>query len=94
MKVADPFYKSAPWLRVRAAVLARDGYRCSTPRCGNRASHVDHIVARSKGGADLDPNGLVSLCRSCHSAKTARMDGGFGNSTRRQAIGVDGWPRK
>jgi len=37
---------------------------------------------------------LRCLCHSCHSSKTARLDGGFGNApSRRVAIGVDGWPK-
>jgi 5-methylcytosine-specific restriction enzyme A len=35
------------------------------------ASEVDHIVPRAQGGTD-DDNNLQSLCKSCHSAKTAR----------------------
>jgi 5-methylcytosine-specific restriction protein A len=40
--------------------------------------HVDHIVARKNGGTDEWSN-LRNLCRSCHSYKTAKFDGGFGN---------------
>lgn len=43
--------------------------------------HVDHIVAvRGKNDPLFwDPNNHQSLCHSCHSAKTAREDQGFGN---------------
>lgn len=89
-----PFYRSKAWLGARAAVLKRDGYRCATPRCSQRARHVDHILARAKGGAALDPANLRSLCASCHSRKTARADGGFGNRQGPATWGcdADGWP--
>jgi 5-methylcytosine-specific restriction protein A len=48
--------------------------------CGAPAEHVDHIEAVS-GPADekfYDSDNLRSLCRSCHSRKTAQQDGGFG----------------
>ena len=44
------------------------------------ATDVDHIVPH-RGDARLlyDENNLQSLCKSCHSRKTATEDGGFGN---------------
>lgn len=41
---------------------------------------VDHIVPH-RGDTTLfwDPNNHQALCKPCHSAKTAREDGGFGN---------------
>lgn len=43
------------------------------------AAEVDHIIAH-KGDDVLmwDIGNLQALCRPCHSAKTAREDGGFG----------------
>ncbi len=51
---------------VRAAVLARDRHRCTTPGC--RSTHfleVHHVVARSRGGSNRAEN-LVTLCSRCH----------------------------
>ena len=42
------------------------------------ATEVDHIVPRRLGGAD-DVENLQALCKSHHSRKTAREDGGFGH---------------
>jgi 5-methylcytosine-specific restriction endonuclease McrA len=39
---------------------------------------LDHTTPRKAGGADIAHN-LVWLCHSCHSRKTARHNGGFGN---------------
>lgn len=64
----------AEWRRIRAAVL-REQPCCP---CGRWATDVDHIVSRRKGGTDARGN-LVGRCHRCHSRKTAREDGGFGN---------------
>jgi 5-methylcytosine-specific restriction endonuclease McrA len=94
----DPFYTSAAWRTLRRAFITAHPV-CSTPGCGVRTSHVDHKVSRRRGGASLDPANLKAFCHSCHSVKTARSDGGFGNRTRAvepvRATGCDaaGWPR-
>jgi 5-methylcytosine-specific restriction protein A len=36
------------------------------------ANEVDHILPINDGGARLDPANLQSLCKSCHSKKTAQ----------------------
>ena len=48
--------------------------------CGNRATHVDHIVAHG-GDQRLfwNKDNWQPLCQACHSRKTAARDGGFGN---------------
>ena len=60
------------WAAVRWAVFERDGYRCV--ECG-RAGRLecDHVVPlqREPGQDPYDPNGLQTLCRGCHLAKTA-----------------------
>lgn len=50
--------------------------------CGAPATDADHIVAVRVGGDPLDLGNGIGLCRSCHSRKTAAMDGGFGNRRR------------
>lgn len=89
----DPFYSSGGWRAARAGVL-RARPSCETPRCGRASEHVDHRVARRRGGAALDPANLVALCHSCHSRKTVRADGGFGHKPRavQPGAGLDGRP--
>lgn len=41
--------------------------------------HLDHIVPIEQGGARLDPRNVRWMCAECHSRKTAKEDGGFGN---------------
>jgi 5-methylcytosine-specific restriction endonuclease McrA len=71
----DPYYKSKAHLRWRAAVLKRDGYTCTDPRCptpnygrGGRLI-ADHIVSRRDGGSDTDVNNGQTLCPACDNRK-------------------------
>ncbi len=69
-----PFEGTAPmepgWPKVRAAVLARDGGRCT--RCGAPAAEVHHLTPRAEGGTD-DPANLTSLCGDCHHRITGKQ---------------------
>jgi 5-methylcytosine-specific restriction protein A len=70
------FYKGRRWLAVRAAHL-QDEPLCRECRKVGRvmaATHVDHIIPRTAGGADYDESNLQSLCMPCHSAKTRREE--------------------
>ncbi|WP_308444462.1 HNH endonuclease [Laribacter hongkongensis] len=70
---------------------ARDTYLRGHPlcvECGKSdkvvpATEVDHVVPH-KGDQSLfwDTDNWQPLCKSCHSAKTAREDGGFGRGVR------------
>lgn len=62
---------SRAWRKVRRFVLERDGYRCQVPTeagqpCLEHATHVDHVVPRSQGGAFLDPANLRAACQACN----------------------------
>ena len=51
---------------VRRGVLARDGFHCQAPGCGNRRFlEVHHIVPREQGGSNK-PRNLTTLCTLCH----------------------------
>jgi len=69
---------STYWLRLRALVLAQSPLCvvCLAEGRTRAASHVDHVDADTSNN---DLTNLQGLCRPCHSAKTAREDGGFGN---------------
>ena len=75
---SDPFYTAPAWRQCRSEFL-RTHRECSVNGCGRRASHVDHVVSRRRGGAPYDPANLSALCHSHHTAKTNAVDGGFGN---------------
>ena len=47
------------------------------------ATEVDHIVPIREGGAHFDHDNLRSLCKSCHSKRTARDNGSFGRRRRK-----------
>lgn len=55
-----------PWQVLRAKVFAEKGASCYY--CGKDASHVDHKIPRSRGGADAIDN-LVPSCRACNTLK-------------------------
>ena len=66
----------ANWRRLRDAHLRQEP---ACRECGQPATCVDHIVPLRYGGTH-DPGNLQSLCGPCHSRKTAREDGGWGNA--------------
>ncbi len=53
----------------RRGVLRRDGHRCGY--CGRGAATIDHVLPRSRGGADSWEN-LVACCLRCNNAKADR----------------------
>jgi 5-methylcytosine-specific restriction endonuclease McrA len=65
--VRVPFRQRAPWSR--RGVLVRDGHRCAY--CGRRATTVDHVVPRSRGGADSWLN-TVAACSVDNQRKADR----------------------
>ncbi|AWK08454.1 HNH endonuclease [Streptomyces spongiicola] len=60
--VRVPFRRQAPWSR--RGVLVRDQHRCAY--CGRRATTVDHLVPRSRGGADNWLNTVASCAEDNH----------------------------
>ena len=60
--VRVPFRQRAPWSR--RGVLVRDRHRCAY--CGSRATTVDHVVPRSKGGSDSWLNTVASCAEDNH----------------------------
>ncbi|MHB1171124.1 MAG: HNH endonuclease [Lacisediminihabitans sp.] len=53
----------------RRGVLRRDGQRCAY--CGGSANTIDHVLPRSRGGADSWEN-LVACCLRCNNLKGDR----------------------
>jgi len=60
------------WEALRAKVFKRDGYRCTQCESADDL-HCDHVVPLADGG-ESDMSNLMTLCRSCHSRKTAISD--------------------
>ncbi|MGK4580430.1 HNH endonuclease [Kitasatospora sp. HPMI-4] len=65
--VRVPFRQRAPWSR--RGVLIRDRHVCAY--CGRRAATVDHLVPRSRGGADSWLN-TVAACAEDNQRKADR----------------------
>ncbi|BDI23717.1 HNH endonuclease [Herbiconiux sp. L3-i23] len=59
----------------RRGVLRRDGQRCGY--CGHGATTVDHVMPRSRGGADSWEN-LVACCLRCNNVKGDRTPAEMG----------------
>ena len=57
------------WTAIRVKILERDNHVCAY--CGRRASTVDHIMPKAKGGDESDRN-LVASCKGCNYAKNDR----------------------
>lgn len=53
----------------RRGVLRRDAHRCGY--CGRGATTIDHVMPRSRGGADSWEN-LVACCLRCNNLKSNR----------------------
>ena len=72
------------WQRLRLIVLAREPLcrYCKAKGLIVVATEVDHIRGMAKGGERLTIDNLQPLCKSCHSEKTCREDGGFGREGR------------
>lgn len=73
----------ARWCRLRKMFLAQHPL-CADPYGAHAergelmpATEVDHIQPRRDGGSD-DWDNLQSLCKPCHSRKTATEDGRWG----------------
>ena len=70
------------WQQLRAAFLREHPLceECQKKGVIKAATDVDHIKPH-RGDLDLmwDRDNLQALCHECHSRKTAREDGGFGN---------------
>lgn len=66
---------SALWMKqIRPRILLRDAYTCK--ECGGAGNQVDHVDGDHSNN---DDSNLQTLCVVCHSKKTARENGGFGN---------------
>lgn len=92
--MTDPYYLTKTWRRLREARLLMDAHTCVVPGCGQRATHVDHIIARRAGGADTLAN-LRSLCREHDQQVKERPSGARANRGKLVARGchADGSPR-
>ena len=59
----------------RRGVLRRDAHRCAY--CGKAAATIDHVLPRSRGGADSWEN-LVACCLACNNTKGDRTPAEMG----------------
>lgn len=62
------YWSSSEWRKIRKIQLKKHPV-CVI--CGERAEEVDHIISVRRGGNN-SPDNLQSLCKTCHSRKTAK----------------------
>jgi len=69
----DSFYSSTRWRKARRIQLAKQPLceDCLERGTTTPAEEVDHIIPIAEDGALFDPKNHRSLCKSCHSRKTA-----------------------
>lgn len=75
-----PFRRPSP---TKANVLARDEHTCQYGRCTRRATTVDHVLPRSRGGDNSWQN-LVAACVRCNNAKGNRTPKEWGRKLKQR----------
>ena len=68
------FYNSSKWRKLRKAYVAENPLCvvCESRGFVSAVQEVDHIVPIRLGGSPFDWDNLQSLCKSCHSRKSAK----------------------
>lgn len=62
-----PIHTRTPFSR--KGIMVRDNYKCAY--CGKTADTIDHVIPKSKGGANTYDN-CVASCTKCNSYKSNR----------------------
>lgn len=75
------------WQKYTKAFLSKPVNALCTCGCGELSKVVDHITPH-KGNYDLfwNTDNHQGMAKTCHDAKTARVDGGFGNPRQGGAV--------
>jgi 5-methylcytosine-specific restriction protein A len=76
------------WRKIRARFLKEHPWceDCLAQGRITRASEIDHKIRLRDSGTNRWEN-LSAVCRACHSCRTAKYDGGYGNLPRKGKLG-------
>lgn len=76
----------------RRGVLSRDNFVCQFVGCNNKATTIDHVMPRSKGGAHAWEN-VVAACQKCNAKKADKTMEQLGWKLKKQpkAPKAQGW---
>jgi len=88
-------YNTSTWGNLREAKLRASPVCEPCRRRGQivRANTVDHVRSIARGGHPFPPlSGLMSMCSSCHSVKTAAVDRKGGTGVAFKGTDVTGLP--
>ncbi|WP_162465059.1 MULTISPECIES: HNH endonuclease [unclassified Mycolicibacterium] len=56
----------------RSEILRRDEHQCQFVGCGARATTIDHVFPRSRGGSVTSWTNQVAACEPCNNSKADR----------------------
>jgi len=60
---SDPFYHTAVWQKFRDIIMRRG----VCEKCGTKVATVaHHVIPIDQGGAKLDQDNMLAVCRGCH----------------------------
>ncbi len=75
-KVADPFYRTKQWYKVRQKALMRANYCCEECGvCQRKGLHVHHVKSRKEYPMmALELSNLIVLCTADHNRRHDRIN--------------------
>ena len=65
-KTGRKIYATKEWKSLRLEIIKRDRYRCQSCKRRGGMLEVHHKVRITESRHWFDPEGLETLCRSCH----------------------------
>lgn len=74
----------------RRTLLMRDNHECQFTHCSRRATTIDHVIPRSKGGKNVWEN-VVGACQKCNAKKADKLMSEIGWKLKNGAPAQPNW---